>query len=81
MAALTRIEARMIAEEVVRLMRQEQGWNDDEFLTTREAARLLCLSESSVRHNMGRWPQVKRGGRRYFSKRGIMKWIRNNRSD
>jgi len=76
MALITRREARMIAQELHRLMMQDKALVEDEYLTTTEAAALLKLSVSYVRHNMERWPQVKRGGRRYFSKQGILDYIR-----
>lgn len=75
---MTRREARMIAEEVIKLMKQEQMVEEqDEYLTTAEAAALLNLSVSYVRHNIEKYPQVKRGGRRYFSKRRLTEYIKN----
>lgn len=73
--AITRAEARLIAEEVVKLMRGTEP--PDEYLTTRQAAQYLGCSVGWIYHNIDKLPHEALAGRRkkMFSKRRLAEWV------
>lgn len=71
---MTRREARMIAEELHKLLKEDNP-NDDIFYNTRDAASYINKSESYVRHNLQVIPHTKKGGRLAFSKLNLQKYM------
>lgn len=73
---LTRREARMIAEELFRLQKEDQQQEPpEELLTMREAAAYTKRSYSFFQKNGLRIPRSKVGGRYYFTKSALADWI------
>lgn len=54
---LDRQTIRAIAEEVVRLMKE----SEEEYITTKEASRLLGISAAWLRRQKGNYPHIKKG--------------------
>lgn len=81
---LTRAEARMIAEEVVRLMREQTAAPKpppEDYLTAREAAEYLNVSVWYVYHNIDAIPHttLPGGRRKMFLKSRLQQYIENRR--
>lgn len=80
---LTRAEARMIAEEVVRLMREQNAPKapPEEYLTAREAAEYLNVSVWYVYHNIDAIPHttLPGGKRKMFLKSRLAQYVENRR--
>lgn len=76
---LTRREARMIAEEVWKLMASAQGPKaEEEWLTVDEAASYMKCSKWTIYHRMEQLPHTKRNGRVMFTKAGLSGWLRRD---
>lgn len=76
---MTRYEARMIAEELHKLMKAEQEAEPlDELLTSTEAAAYLNMSKSFVEHNKDRIPHVKVGRMVRYTKAGLSEFAKQN---
>lgn len=75
---LTRYDARLIAEELHKLMKAE-AQPLDELLTASEAAAYLGMSKSFVDHNKERIPHVKVGRAIRYTKAGLSEFAMYNR--
>ena len=73
---LTRREARMIAEELWKLMERERPKPVEEWLTVDEAAGYLKCSKWKIYHDRERIPHEKRDGRLMFTREGLSRWIK-----
>ena len=74
---LTRREARMIAEELWKLMEKDREPKaEEEWLTLDEAARYVRRSKWTLYHKIDRLPHEKRDGRLMFTKAGLSAWGR-----
>lgn len=73
---LTRREARMIAEELWKLMERERPKPAEEWLTVDEAAGYLKCSKWKIYHDRERIPHEKRDGRLMFTREGLSRWVR-----
>lgn len=73
---LTRREARMIAEELWKLMERERPKPVEEWLTVDEAADYLKCSKWKIYHDRERIPHEKRDGRLMFTREGLSRWIK-----
>lgn len=73
---ITRAEARLIAEELHKLMKQDaQPEPPEELMTMREAAAYTRRSYSFFQHEGGKIPRVKNGGRYYYTKASLAQHI------
>lgn len=73
---MTRREARMIAEELWKLMQRERPQAEEEWLTVKEAAAYMKCSTWTVYHNIEVLPHTKTGGRLMFTKAGLSEWMK-----
>lgn len=68
-----------LAKRIVELQKKDGGVNDDELLSTQEAARLLRVSPDRIRHLKDKFPHVKVGsgvkGRLLFYRRGLKEYL------
>lgn len=76
---LTRRDARMIAEELYRLMSPQQPKSSGRMLSTREAARFLGYSLSTIYHNLERIPHVRIGRSIRFPEEELREYTKNSR--
>ena len=71
---LDKATIRAIAEEVVKVMDEHK---QPEFVTTEEAAKMLGITASWLRHTKHKYPHIKKGdgskGRLLFSKDDLVK--------
>lgn len=72
---ITRAEARMIAQELYKLMKAESAVED--YLTTKSAAEYLGVSISFIRHNIDDIPHTKKGRMLRFAKSDLSRFIDN----
>lgn len=76
---LTRYEARLIAEELHKLMKEDEEHAPmGELLTDVEAAAYLNMSKSFVNHNKERIPHVKIGRSVRYTKAGLSEFAKYN---
>ena len=68
---MTRNEARMIAEEVVKLLQKSDPLDGDPPMSAKETAAYLKMSMSHFSHIAPRLPRVKAGRKWLYSKRQI----------
>lgn len=74
---MTRREARMIAEELWKLMEKDKEPKaEEEWMTLDEAARYVRRSKWTLYHKIDRLPHEKRDGRLMFTKSGLSAWLR-----
>lgn len=71
---MTRYEARMIAEELHKLMRQDEQ-PTEEWLTIDEASAYLKCSKSRIYNNIERVPHAKDGRSLKFPKAELSRWM------
>lgn len=64
--------AKMVAKEIMTLNAQ-QGAVNDEYLTTKEAADLLKISEQTLYNNKDKYPYHKKGKRLIFSRNALIR--------
>ena len=76
---ITRKEAQMIAEEVVKLMRDDNPLGLEGPMNSKEAAAYLKMSFSHFSHIATRLPRVKSGKRWLYSRQELDKLLINNR--
>lgn len=69
---LTRRDARMIAEELYRLQKEDMGFVPTDMLTRKEAAAVLKVHPSYLAHNKDKYPCEIIHGKAMYSHRGIM---------
>lgn len=69
---ITRTEAKMIAREIIAIMREEQP---DNFLNTEQAAAFLGCSKSYIYHNIHKIPHTRKGGAIKFTKQKLTEFI------
>lgn len=72
---MTRHEARMIAEELVKL--RPEDYRDEEFLTVGELAMKLNISQSYIRHHTG-IPRVTIGKTVRYPLNRVINYLNNN---
>lgn len=74
---MTRTEARMIAEELYRLMKKDEIGQKSaaELLTAKEAAEYLKCSISFIRHNVDAIRCVRVCGKPRFTKEGLLEFV------
>ena len=75
---ISRHEARMIAEEVVKLMRNDNPLGLDAPMDSREAAAYLKMSFSHFSHIAPRLPRVKSGKRWLYPRQELDRLLINN---
>lgn len=68
---LTRTEAKMIAQELYKLMKEDREEEVDELLTTEEAAKLLKVAVKTIENNRLRYPGRKIGSRWMYSRKAL----------
>lgn len=73
---ITRAEARMIAREIVAIMREGQP---DSFLNTEQAAEYIGCSKSYIYHNLQRIPHVRKGNSLRFTKQKLAEFINSKK--
>jgi hypothetical protein len=73
---MTRREARMIAEEHLKLESQ-YGIMKDVYLTKREAADMLRVSTSYLDHHPDKFPRKKVGNRYLYSQSVLSSWLQS----
>ena len=71
MMRITRAEARLIAEELAKILYPQQ----EELLTIEEVAKLLKVSRAFINQHLDEFPSVKIGGARRFPKHKIMQVV------
>jgi len=75
---ITRNEARMIAEEVAKIMRAENPLGLEPPMDSREAANYLKMSFSNFSHIATRLPRVKSGKRWLYPRKELDRLLINN---
>ena len=73
---LTRREARMIAEELFKLMEDARPQAEEEWLDVDEAAEYMRCSKWKIYHDRAVLPHVKNGGKLLFSKAGLSRHLK-----
>lgn len=76
---MTRTEARMIAEELFRLL-EKNGFKPqmiapERYLTAREAAELLGMPLNTLYKKVSEIPHVKKGKRHVFKESALREWM------
>lgn len=72
---MTRYEARMIAEELHKLMKQDEQQEAVEWLTIDEASAYLKCSKSRIYNNIAVVPHTKDGHSLKFPKGELSRWM------
>lgn len=74
---MTRSEARMVAEELYKLMRKsiDMIQAKDEYLSKQDAAKLIGVSTSHFDHFGKNYPRAKVGKSYKYSKNGLLKSV------
>ena len=70
---MTRNDARLIAEELIPLMRKAQ--KEDEFVGFHEASKITKLSIRYLREHIKEIPHAHKGRKRVFSKAGLIAYM------
>ena len=71
---MTRQDARIIAEELFKLLDREKVL-PDRYLSTAEAANYLNMSVGTLYHRLDEVPHTKTGGTLRFSERALRKYV------
>lgn len=78
---ITRLEARMIADEVWKIMRREMPEPPEQYLTAGQAAEYINRSKYYIYHNIKRIPHIRHQGRYLFTRRSLAEWIDSSMRD